>query len=95
MQTDDARVFAVQGSNGGFQAIETFCRSSSIHSSIPVSSDAMGELSEMTMAIDAATRIRFRGVHYVFYEELGHGLKAKKSEDFNLELSYIMLLLML
>ena len=65
MQTDDARVFAVQGSNGGFQAIETFCRSSSIHSSIPVSSDAMGELSEMTMAIDAATRIRFRGVHYV------------------------------
>jgi len=31
----------------------------------------------------------------VLYEELGHGLKAKKSEDFNLELSYIMLLLML
>ena len=31
----------------------------------------------------------------VFYEELGNGLKAKKNEDFNLELSYIMLLLML
>ena len=32
--------------------------------------------------------LRFKAV---LYEELGHGLKAKKSEDFNLELSYIML----
>jgi hypothetical protein len=33
--------------------------------------------------------LRFKDI---LYEELGHGLKAKKSQDFNLELSYYIML---
>ena len=62
IQTDRARVFPSSGgSNGGFQPIDTLCS----YSNIGVSSGAKTAASEMSMAIDAATRIRFRGVCHV------------------------------
>ena len=72
IQTDRARVFPSSGgSNGGFQPIDTLCRSSNIG----FSSGAKTAASEMSMAIDAATRIRFRGVCHV------HGWLAQSFSD--------------
>jgi hypothetical protein len=72
IQTDAARVFVgnevVGRSNGGFQPIDTLCRSRSRSSS-------MSAKSEMSMAIDASTRIRFRGDMHV------HGWLAESFAD--------------
>eukprot|EP01035_Chromulina_nebulosa_P031410 gene31410-41879_t len=74
IQTDQARVFTSSGgSNGGFQPIDTLCRSSNTGAAI--SSGAAHAISEMSMAIDAATRIRFRGVCHV------HGWLAQSFKD--------------
>ena len=64
INTDEARAFPspASGSNGGFQPIETFCRRSS--------QSETGE-AEMSLAIDASTRIRFRG------EVMVHGWLAQ------------------
>eukprot|EP01035_Chromulina_nebulosa_P022605 gene22605-29266_t len=64
IQTDDARVFNSGSSNGGFQPIETFCRRNS-GSLTSAASGALERVSEMSMPIDASTRIRFQGVRYV------------------------------
>lgn len=64
IQTDDARVFNSGSSNDGFQPIETFCRRNS-GSLTSGASGALERVSEMSMPIDAATRIRFRGLRYV------------------------------
>ena len=76
IQTDEARVFgsgAVGSSNGGFQPIDTLCRSSS--SSGSTDGDGAASVWEMSMAIDASTRIRFRGDVHV------HGWLAESFAD--------------
>ena len=76
IQTDTARVFTSSGgSNGGFQPIDTLCRSSSIGVSSSAAAADSVSVSEMSMAIDAATRIRFRGVRHV------HGWLAQSFSD--------------
>ena len=74
IQTDAARVFVgnevVGRSNGGFQPIDTLCRSRSRSRS-----SSMSAKSEMSMAIDASTRIRFRGDMHV------HGWLAESFAD--------------
>jgi len=77
IQTDAARVFVdneVGRSNGGFQPIDTLCRSSSSSSSMSAE-DGASAVSEMSMAIDASTRIRFRGDVHV------HGWLAESFAD--------------